>query len=136
VCCKHGLQAGSVANPLNNPALTVLCVYRCVQMEAVWLQDFASRMPGYPDIGPCIVIKGRQPCCGLLPATHMTDNCHVAIPLRAMSKVGPSCCVCLLGLTSLDWLACLRNNPSECLLISPMHVLCTRALACLRLANA
>lgn len=71
----------------------VLC-YRpcCVQIEAVWLQDFASRIPGYPDIGPCIVVKGKQPCCGLLPAAHMTDNPHVAIPLRVMRKVGRAAC--------------------------------------------
>lgn len=64
---------------------TLGCI--CLQIEAVWLQDFAGRIPGYPDIGPCIVIKGKQPCCGLLPAVHMTDNNHMAIPLRAMSKV-------------------------------------------------
>jgi hypothetical protein len=56
-------------------------------IKAVWLQDFASRMPGYPDLGPCIVVLGNQPCCGLLPALHMTDNCHIAIPLRGLSKV-------------------------------------------------
>jgi hypothetical protein len=65
------------------------CVGGCCacKIEAVWLQDFASRIPGYPDIGPCIMIRGKQPCCGLLPAVHMTDNNLMAIPLRAMSKV-------------------------------------------------
>ena len=66
----------------------VLCpLHLPAQMEAVWLQDFASQIPGYPDLGPCVVIRGTRPCCGLLPATHMTDNHHLAIPLRAMSKV-------------------------------------------------
>lgn len=70
-----------------------LCRWCCsrgrlhVQIEAVWLQDFASKIPGYPDLGPCIVVRGKQPCCGLMPAVHMTDNHHMAIPLRAMSKV-------------------------------------------------
>lgn len=56
------------------------------QLEAVWLQDFAGQVPGYPDLGPCIVMKGTQPCCGLLPAVHMTDNHHIVVPLRAMTK--------------------------------------------------
>jgi hypothetical protein len=94
-------------------------------MEAVWLQDFASRMPGYPDIGPCIVIKGKQPCCGLLPATHMTDNCHVSIPLRAMSKVGSSCCVHLQGLAS--WLlGMLAQEVSYHLLLAALTAACQK----------
>lgn len=81
-----------VLRPCHAALCAVLCraVLSCpltLQIEAVWLQDFSSRIPGYPDIGPCIVIRGKQPCCGLLPAVHMTDNTHVAIPLRAMSKV-------------------------------------------------
>jgi hypothetical protein len=67
------------------------------QIKAVWLQDFASRMPGYPDLGPCIVLQGSQPCCGLLPALHMTDNYHVAIPLRGLSKVSVCCAVWTCG---------------------------------------
>lgn len=85
-----GLPVCSVSASPGVPAYlpTLVCSVVClVQIEAVWLQDFASRMPGYPDLGPCIVIKGSKPCCGLLPAVHMTDNHHIAIPLRTMSKV-------------------------------------------------
>lgn len=66
-----------------------------LQVEGVWLQDFSSQVPGQPDIGPCVVIQGRQPCCGLVPAAHMTPNPHIALPLRALSKVcARVCCWC------------------------------------------
>jgi hypothetical protein len=65
------------------------------QVEGVWLQDLSAQLPGYAGVGPCLVLRGRQPACGLLPACYLTDNPHVAIPLRQMSKVGA---VCVFGL--------------------------------------
>ncbi|KAF6253417.1 hypothetical protein COO60DRAFT_1546978 [Scenedesmus sp. NREL 46B-D3] len=56
------------------------------QVEAVWLQDLSAQLPGYAGVGPCLVLRGRQAACGLLPACYLTDNPHVAIPLRQMSK--------------------------------------------------
>eukprot|EP00775_Hariotina_reticulata_P004159 gene4159-4407_t len=56
------------------------------QVEAVWLQNLASQLPGHPAVGPCVVLRGRLPACGLLPAQHMTNNPHILIPLQAMSK--------------------------------------------------
>jgi hypothetical protein len=58
-----------------------------LQVEGVWLQDLSAQLPGYAGVGPCLVLQGRQPACGLLPACYLTDNPHVAIPLRQMSKV-------------------------------------------------
>lgn len=57
------------------------------QVEGAWLQDLSAQLPGYAGVGPCLVLRGRQPACGLLPACFLTDNPHVAIPLRQMSKV-------------------------------------------------
>lgn len=69
-------------------SLTAASLIESLQVEGVWLQDFPSQFPTNAPIGSCLVIKGKQAVCGLLPATHLTANPHIVIPLRAMSKAG------------------------------------------------
>jgi hypothetical protein len=73
---------------LQLPLLLLLPPLLLLQVEGVWLQDLSAQLPGYAGVGPCLVLRGRQPACGLIPACYLTDNPHVAIPLRQMSKVG------------------------------------------------
>lgn len=41
--------------------------------------------PGPSCLGPCLVLTGRQPSCGLFPASQLTDNVHLAISLANVS---------------------------------------------------
>ena len=41
----------------------------------------------FPLSGEAVVLRGRDPACGLPPACHLTNNCHVALPLSGMTQV-------------------------------------------------
>ncbi len=54
-------------------------------------QTFPAAPPGAGGprrpLGPCLILKGRGPACGVAPACLLTDNPHLVMPLSALPNV-------------------------------------------------
>eukprot|EP00798_Chlamydomonas_sp_ICE-L_P020572 gene20572-27366_t len=65
------------------------------QLESITIQDLkgpegssAGGGEGVGSLGEAVVLRGREAACGFAPASHLTTNMHVALPLNGMTQAG------------------------------------------------